>query len=77
MALNMIEVVPIGGRWHVRRIKRGALPETIVHYRVKAFAMIAARAVAIDTNAEFVEKKKDGTIADRKSYGNDRLDRPG
>lgn len=81
MALNMIEVIPIGGRWHVRRIKEDALPETIVHYRIKAFAMIAGRAVAIDTEAELVIKNKDGSIGKgpgaRQSYGHDSPDRPG
>jgi len=73
--LNMIEVVKIDGMWHVRRIQPGGPPEMIVAYARKKHAMIAGRAIAIDNEAELVEKNRKGVIVDRSSFGNDPIGR--
>lgn len=77
MSLNMIEVVKVADRWQVRRILRDVPPATIVAYVLKKNAMLAGRAVAIDTNAELVIKDRKGRIMDRKSYGYDNPEHPG
>ena len=63
------------GLWHVNQ---GA-PENfhIGSYRLKRSGLIVATAVARYAGVELVNHNRNGRIASRNSYGNDRTDRPG
>lgn len=61
-------VVPVGTNWGVRGENNSKL--TSMH-STQTDAIRAAREIAINQHSEVVIHRKDGTIRDKDSYGND------
>lgn len=68
-----IDILWMGGRWHVRKIFRDAEPEWITSYVLKFHANLAARAVALALHTERMPRLRSGrfTKSGRDSYGSD------
>ena len=69
-----VHTVPHGDGWGNRREGAERLSKT---FRTKAEAQAAGRATAERDKTEHLIHKKDGTIGDRNSYGNDPHPPPG
>jgi hypothetical protein len=63
-------VVPVEGEWGVRGERNERL--TSIH-PTQGEAIDAAREIAINQRSEVVIHRRDGTIRDKDSYGNDPL----
>ena len=69
-----VHTVPHGDGWGNRREGAERVSKT---FRTKAEAQAAGRATAQREKTEHLIHKKDGTIGDRNSYGNDPHPPPG
>lgn len=69
-----VHTVPHGDGWGNRREGAERVSKT---FRTKAEAQAAGRATAERDKTEHLIHKKDGTIGDRNSYGNDPHPPPG
>lgn len=68
MANKPVHTVPHDGRWANRRAGSSRVSKT---FDTKAEAQAAGRETARREGAEHFIHKKDGTIGERNSYGND------
>ncbi len=75
MAQQFVHTVHVDGRWqNTIEGESSPMPDS---YDTKKEAVAAGRAEAQRRGTEHVIHRKDGTLGERNSYGNDPADQPG